>query len=342
MTEMIRIGFIGAGGKSRRKHIPAFQAQENVRVDGVVNRSHESSEAVAREFGIPKVYETWRDLVGDPDIDAVCIGTWPNMHCMLTLAALAAGKHVLCEARMAMNATESRQMLDAARAHPQLVTQLVPSPIMLDGPDAAIHQALRGKRIGDLVAVDVISGHQSFLDPEAPMSWRHDIELSGMNTMGLGILYEALMRWVGPARTVCAITRINVPRRRDGEGRVREIHIPDHVEVIGELENGATYHIQVSKATGHGPEGGVWIFGTEGTLKVANGRVMMIAKGDDAWTDITTPETSWTGWRVEEAFIAAIRGSETVRLTTFEDGVRYMEFTEAVATSHAQGRRISL
>jgi len=342
MINPIRIGFIGAGGNTRRKHIPLLQAQDQVYAHGVVNRSRESSEAVAKEFGIPKVYSAWEDLIADPDIDAVCIGTWPNMHCPLTLAALAAGKHVLCEARMAMNAAEARQMLEASRAHPHLVTQLVPSPLMLGGPDEAIYHVLRQKRLGDLVAVDVINGSGPFLDREAPMSWRQDIEVSGVNTMGLGILYEALMRWVGPARTVCAVTRVNVPRRQDSAGCLRDIRIPDHVEVVGELENGATYHIQSSKATGHGPEGGIWIYGTEGTLKIGGRRVMFVAKGEKALTDITTPENCWIGWRVEREFVGAIRGTEQIRFTTFEDGVRYMAFTEAVATSHTEGQRITL
>lgn len=59
-------------------------------------------------------------------------------------------------------------------------------------------------------------------------------------------------------------------------------------------------------------------------------------------TDITTPEHSWIGWRVEEEFIGAIRGKEPIRFTTFADGVRYMEFTEAVALSHAHGKRVTL
>ena len=62
------------------------------------------------------------------DINAVVIGTWPYMHCELTCAALDAGKHVMCEARMAMNAAEAHTMLQTSRQHPNLVAQIVPSP----------------------------------------------------------------------------------------------------------------------------------------------------------------------------------------------------------------------
>src|SRR6185295_6111713 len=102
--QAIRVGFVGAGANTRLHHIPKLRAQPGVVLMGVANRSVESGDRVAKEFDIPKVYGGWRELIAAPDVDAICIGTWPYMHCELTLAAIAAGKHVLCEARMAMNA----------------------------------------------------------------------------------------------------------------------------------------------------------------------------------------------------------------------------------------------
>src|SRR5687767_6519965 len=100
----IRIGLIGAGGNTRLRHIPGFRAIEDVELAAVCNRRPESTAAIAKEFSIPRTYAKWEDLVADPDLDAVCIGTWPYLHCPITLAALDAGKHVLTEARLAMNA----------------------------------------------------------------------------------------------------------------------------------------------------------------------------------------------------------------------------------------------
>ena len=127
-NQTIRVGIVGAGANTRAKHIPGLRAQAGVEVVCVCNRTRESGAAVARELGIPRIHESWQELVADPGVDAVVIGTWPNLHAPITLAALAAGKHVLTEARMAMNATEARAMLEASRAHPELVTQVVPSP----------------------------------------------------------------------------------------------------------------------------------------------------------------------------------------------------------------------
>src|SRR5579862_4875502 len=133
MVTPLRIGLIGAGANTRSRHIPGLQALADVTIVAVCNRRPESTEAVAREFHIPRRCAHWEEVIADRDVDAVVIGTWPYLHCPITLAALAAGKHVLTEARMSMNADEAARMLEAARAHPRLVAQIVPSPYGLKG-----------------------------------------------------------------------------------------------------------------------------------------------------------------------------------------------------------------
>ncbi len=74
----------------------------------------------------------------------------------------------------------------------------------------------------------------------------------------------------------------------------------------------------------------------------ARGRVYAAARGDEALEDITPPKECQRGWRVEEEFISPIRGEEDLAFTDFEIGVRYMEFTEAVAQSSASGQAVPL
>ena len=122
----IRIGLVGAGQNTRYKHIPGLLAQDGVELVAVANRRRASSERVARDYGVARVCDHWRQVVEADDLDAIVIGTWPYLHCPVTLAALAAGKHVLTEARMAMNLSEAEMMLAASRQAPHLVTQIVP------------------------------------------------------------------------------------------------------------------------------------------------------------------------------------------------------------------------
>jgi predicted dehydrogenase len=336
----IRVGIVGAGANTRDRHIPNLQAIDGVELVGVANRSLASSEAVARDFGIGRAYDNWRDLVSDDAVDAIVIGTWPNMHCPVTIAALEAGKHVLCEARMAMDAAEAHAMDAAARLRPDLVAQLVPAPLTLR-VDGKVKSLLADGYLGDVLAVDARIGG-GFVDRDAPIAWRHDVELSGHNTMFLGVLYECLMRWVGHATQVAAMGRSFVSSRRDADGRVRAIHIPDHLAVVAELALGAQAHLQVSEVTGHRGGAEIHLFGSEGTLRFANGELQGGQRGDDGLGPIEIAASEEGGWRVEEDFVDAIRGEGAIELTRFEDGVKYMEFTEAVARSRLEQRVVSL
>ncbi len=339
----IRVGFVGAGNNTRRRHIPGFRALPGIELVAVANRTKESGERVAREFGLARVYDDWRDLVRAPDVDAVCIGTWPYMHCAITLAALEAGKHALCEARMAMDAAEGRRMLEAARRAPHLVAQLVPAPHTLE-VDATLHALLAEGYAGEVLAVELQAPQGRFVEREEPLSWRQDASLSGLNILSMGIWYEAMMRWLGPARQVMAMTKIAVPRRRDASGAWHEVRVPDHVDILAGLARGAVAHLRFSSVTALAPPSEVWIFGTDGTLRleVDAKRVSGGRRGDTELREIAIPAERRIGWRVEAEFVNAIRGREKVSRTTFEDGVRYMEFTDAVARSAASRQAVDV
>src|SRR5438067_13185472 len=145
----LRIGLVGAGANPRKRHIPGLRALPDVEIVAVCNRRPSSTAAVAREYGIPRTFEHWQDLVADPGLDAVVVGTWPYLHCPVTLAALEAGKHVLTEARLSRDAAEARRMLAAAQRRPNLVAQVVPSPYGLKGPDVML-ELLRSGFLGEL------------------------------------------------------------------------------------------------------------------------------------------------------------------------------------------------
>lgn len=337
----IRIGIVGAGGNTRAKHIPGFRALENVALAGVCNRSRASSEAAAREFGIPRVYDNWRQLTEDKDLDAVMIGTWPYMHALVTIAALEAGKHVLCEARMAMNAAEAHAMRDAARARPHLVAQVVPSPFSL-GVDRTIQRLLAEGYCGRLLAID-IRDNGGFVEMEAPIDWRQERRYSGMNTMMLGIWYEALMRWAGEAVSVTAMGQTFAnPLPDAATGRLTAVQVPDHLDVIARMACGAQAHFRSSRVTGLSAPSHAVLYGSEGTLRFEGGRLTGARRGAKQLEAIAVPDEEAGAWRVEEEFVEAIRGRAPVRLTTFDDGVRYMEFTEAVHRSLATNRAVGL
>ena len=332
----VRVGIVGAGANTTAKHIPLLQAIASVEIVGVANRSEDSSAAVAKRFGIPKTYGHWEQAVADPDTNAIVIGTWPYLHCPVTLAALAAGKHVLTEARMAMNADEAGRMLDASLAKPGLVAQVVPSPITLFA-DATIRRLIAEGFLGQLLAVESrIRG--DFLDSESPMHWRQNAELSGNNIMAMGIYYEAIVRWVGRATNVMARAKTFTAQRLNESGEPQPVGVPEHLDVVADLKCGAQLHMQQSAVTALLQDDAIYLFGSEGTLRLTSDRLFGGRKGDEQLTEIPITAEERGEWQVEEDFVAAIRGERSVTHTTFADGVHYMEFTDAVARSIRSGR----
>ena len=107
----------------------------------------------------------------------------------------------------------------------------------------------------------------AFLDSEAPLQWRQDFNLSGLNIMSMGIWYEALIRWVGEATSIMAMGKTFVKMRPDADGVMRSVRIPEHIDVVGGLECGAQLHIQVSNVAGLAGAPEVYVFGSNGTLR---------------------------------------------------------------------------
>ena len=262
----IRIGIVGAGQITRTRHFPGFRAISGVRIVAVCNRRRESARRVAREFDIPKVYGNWEDLVGDPGVDAVVIGAWPYLHCPVTLAAFEAGKHVLTQARMALNAREAQRMHDRALECPRLTAMIVPSPYGLTG-DAYMRSLIDSGFLGQIREVHVHSLSDQLADPATPVNWRQLTRYSGFNMLTLGILYETVLRWVAPAKRVLAYATKVIPQRVDLEQeKTVRVGTPDSVHVITTQEDGSNGVYRLSGVLWHDNSMGVALYGSEGTL----------------------------------------------------------------------------
>ncbi|MFP6826903.1 MAG: Gfo/Idh/MocA family oxidoreductase [Pseudohongiellaceae bacterium] len=340
--ERVRVGIIGAGANVRGVQIPGFQRISGCEIVAVANRSLQSSQRVTKEFNIPRAYGSWEELLDDDDIDAVLIGTWPYMHRRLTMAVLESGKHVLCQARMANNAAEARDMLAASRRYPELVSQLVPTSTSYI-IDNLIRRLLAEGYVGEVLSVEIQRLRRNFAELEGVLDWRHDREFSGYNTLNLGATYESMLRWFGPGDRVMAQTKMHVGDRKNAEGESIAVAIPDHVDVLYELSNKAQVHMRFSETTGLSSGNQTWIHGSEGTIYV-DGRLNVLAgqRGDSELTPLANPPRQQAFYRVEEEFINAIRGVEEITMARFETGVQYMEWTEAVHLSAESGQAVNL
>jgi predicted dehydrogenase len=150
--EKVRWGVLGAAKIAVEKVIPAMQRDEWSEVVGVASRDAGTAARVARELGIAKSYGSYEELLADPEIEAVYNPLPNHLHVPWTLKAAEAGKHVLCEKPIAMDAAEARLLLEArdrtgvkiqeafmVRTHPQWV---------------AARELVRSGRVGELRSVE--------------------------------------------------------------------------------------------------------------------------------------------------------------------------------------------
>ncbi|MGD9958095.1 Gfo/Idh/MocA family protein [Nocardioides sp.] len=332
-----RVGIVGAGSIAREVNLPNLQAIPGVELVAVCNSRTETARQVAREFAIAEVVDDWRSLVGRDDVDAVWIGTPPVLHAAVTIAALEQGKHVFCQARMAMDLAEARSMLEAARKHPELVTMLSAPPMGMKA-GRLLQQLLADDYVGALLHFRLVADNDMFADPSAPPHWRQRRELSGLNTMAVGIYFEILQRWLGSPVKLHAQSRVSIPDR-DGY----TVQVPDVVQVTGTWGTEVLGVLEWSAVSLFAPDSTLTLYGRDGTLEYnfTTDVVRGARRGDGELRTIELPADLETPWTIEQDFIRAVQTGGRPE-PSFETGVGYMELTEAVALSARTGREVKL
>jgi predicted dehydrogenase len=336
----LRIGIVGAGEIVRTRHLPALKRHPEAEIIAVSNSTYESSEKFCAE-NLPHAtpMQNWADLLAIDDLDIIWIGTPPYMHSAVTVSALEAGKHVFCQARMAMDLAEAEEMLAASKRYPELVTMLCPPPYGMRA-DLLVKKLLAENYIGHPHHVRLQSFTSTYLNPEAPAHWRQKIEISGLNVLTLGIYVEVLHRWLGQITGVFARGKTLRTNRRG-----YEVIVPDLLNVLCLFENGAEGVLEFSGVDACAPSDRVEIYGDHGTLTYdfATDVVRAGKHGGQELHDVNlTPELEGE-WRVEDDFLAAVKSKGRVRPhPDFEDGVRYMAVVQAVADSRARNEWVAI
>jgi len=347
MPAPVRIGIIGAGAFTTNRLLPGFRKQADVRVTAVANRRRETAQEVAAQFGIAEVLGDYREVIASPNVDAVLIGTPPYLHREATLAALEAGKHVLCETRIAMSAAEAREMDEHARgaARRGVRTMLVP-PAPFSRGSRFVDHLLNSGFLGNLRHVQGFNVNASFADARAPLSGgRNDLDLYGQfNAAQLGLTYDVISRWTGHATSVIAQrTTFVAERPLTPEGPMVKNPYPDEVTVIAETEGGAVQS-NIMNWSIHFAQSRVELYGSEGTLVyLLRGDVIMGARlGDSELKEMPIPAEHDNPWLVEEEFVRLVRGEISEPSFLFLDGVRNMDYLEAAYHASIEGRRVAL
>jgi predicted dehydrogenase len=349
--EPIRVGVIGTGfGASL--HLSALRENPDFDTAAICSRRPERARAAALDHGIPAHLSDYRELVRDSDINAVIVASPPHLHHGMVIAALEAGKHVLCEKPMARNLAEARDMQRIAERVGTVAmvnNQLRFLPIRM-----RIRELISEGYIGEPHAASVVVHRSSLNDPhERPWGWLMEQEKAGGMLGATGAHYlDALRWWFGEVKAVAgAVSTMVRQRRLPDSSAMAKVDADDNFSVILRFANGALGTIHVSATAGHEGDEEVTLSGSEGTLQIRQGRLWAARSGEFSLSELPVPERLSGGvipgghYLVQptalllRAWAAAIRDNAPAS-PSFADGVKTQELIDGALRSSQQGRWI--
>ena len=263
---MIRIGVIGCGRIAQSRHLPEYSENENVIIAAVYSPNRERASGVGAQYGA-SVYDSCEDLIADPQIDAVSVCTPNATHFNITVKALRAGKHVLCEKPMATTPEECELMVSTARETGKHLM------IAHNQRFAAAHveakKMIAQGAIGKILTFRTIFGHKG---PEswtinAEDNWFFDKARAAFGVIAdLGAHKIDLLHYLTSSRIISATALTGTFDKKRGDGR--KIDVDDNAICIFEMDNGSAGTMTVSW-TRPGPEENSTVFyGTQGVLRI--------------------------------------------------------------------------
>lgn len=359
--EQVGIGIIGTGF-ARSTQIPGFQACDGARIVAIASGHRENAERVAREFSIEHVASDWHEVVARDDVHLVSIVTPPVTHMEMTLAALDAGKAVLCEKPMAMNADEADAM--RLRASEKKALALIDHELRFLPGRVKMREMLRRSEIGEVRHAKLHFRNDSRASMDRKWDWWSDAESGGGALGAIGSHAIDALRWMLDAevsRVFCSLATHVSALADERTGDVRPVTTDDEANLIlhfedGQLTKGTTASISLSVVEQGQPEHRLEIFGSKGGLMIEEGGELWQAQtGAGEWARVETepgplaPGMRDGGWSrgftlFSQAIIEALRNGRTTveGAADFEDGYRTQLVLDAARQSNESGRQLSV
>jgi predicted dehydrogenase len=371
MGERVRVGVVGTGRIAAFVHVPSLRlSPDRCEVAAVASRDPAAAKAFAERWSIPRVHASWQALVADPDLDGVVICPPSDLNFPVASAAMAAGKHVLCEKPLAIAYPEARALADAADRVPERV-HMVAFTFRFAAALRYLRHLVEEGHFGEIRHWRASYFNDGQVDPASPFTWRHQRARGGAGVIAdMGSHVIDMARYlVGDVVTVSAVGRTYVAERAMAGGDRGTVENPEAVAWVAEFANGVIGTFDVSRAVvGRGGTGrpqyqGVEIHGTGGFalyelvrpfhLQVSLGPAMARRQH---WATLEVPpefaaypgsprnprtDDPLLGYKYDQgvAFVRAMHG-ETNDYPTFHDGAEVQRVVDAVDVSAREGRRV--
>jgi predicted dehydrogenase len=321
----VRIGILGAAGIAPEAVIDPAASNPEVEIVAVAARDRGRAAEYAAKYGIPNVHDSYEALLADPDVDVVYNPTPNGLHGVWTVAAVAAGKHVLCEKPFTANAVEARSVAAAVSSSDRIVMEAFHyryHPLTL-----RTIEIVRSGELGTLVSVE--AGFGGMGRPRDDIRW--SLPLAGGALMDVGCYPVHLLRSVvGSEPTVTRASADQADPGVDADMRI-ELEFPD----------GVTGLVRTSMQS---PEPYIYAryIGEDGELVVENpfipqrGNTLTITSGGTSRTESTTTEPSYN-FQLSALADVLLRGAPVV--TSVDDAIGNMDVIDAAYIAAGLGPR---
>ncbi len=263
----IKVGIIGCGKIAQVRHIPEYAANPNAQPYGFFDINQERAQELAAKYN-GKAYPSYEALLADPEIEAVSVCTANHAHAEVTIAALKAGKHVLCEKPMAVTLEECEAMVAAAEESGKYL--MIGQNQRLAKAHAKAKELVASGAIGKVLTFRTIFGHGGpetwSVDP-GKNTWFFDKTKAAMGAMAdLGIHKTDMIQYVLGTKIVKTQAVLTTLDKRDATGGL--IGVDDNAICIYQMENGVIGTMTASWTYYAAEDNTTIIYGTKGELRL--------------------------------------------------------------------------
>lgn len=269
---MVKVGIIGCGRIAERRHVPEYASNINSEIIGYYDARKEKAQALAEKYG-GKIYNSIEEMLKDPEIDAVSVCTANNVHAQVSIQAMNAGKHVLCEKPMARTVEECEEMLRAARENKCLL--MIGQNQRFNTGHVRAKELIKEGIIGKPLSFKTSfchGGPEQWLniknsEDEAKNIWFFNKKIAGMGVMAdLGIHKIDLIQYLLDQRITEVTAKMLTLDKRTPEGEL--IEVEDNAICIFKMENSVVGTMNVSWTDYGEEDNSTVIFGTKGLMRI--------------------------------------------------------------------------
>jgi len=263
----INVGIIGCGKISQIRHIPEYEANPNVTIKGFYDMDQERTEELARKYDA-KAYTSYEEMLADPEIEAVSVCVANHAHAKISIEALEAGKHVLCEKPMAITLEDCEAMVEAAKKNKRYL--MIGQNQRLAKAHQKAKELIAQGAIGEVLTFRTTFGHsgpETWSIDSGKEVWFFDKNRAAMGAMAdLGIHKTDLIQYIIGQKITETQACLATIDKRDSKGEL--IGVDDNAICIYHMEKGAIGTMTASW-TYYGEEDNTTIiYGSKGILRL--------------------------------------------------------------------------